>query len=135
MKTTNKIPIEQATHTVSGLEVEIYTTNARFANPTYIIHGSIQGHGIASWNLNGKINSIEDSRFDLQLEPQSLYKDWPIDAKILVWYGDTPDKKYKRYFAGVDDSGYPVAWEDGATSFSTLNKTSWDCAELFKEDE
>ncbi len=50
------------------------------------------------------------------IEEVPPYADWPIDTKILV-SRDGKDWK-KRYFAGVDKSGHPAAFADGATSWS-----------------
>ena len=70
------------------------------------------------------------------IEAVSPYADWPIDAKVLVWY-DGSVTKSKRFFAGVNERGRPLTWIDGATSWSTTAgyKTSWDYAELAEDEK
>ena len=60
--------------------------------------------------------------------------DWekvPIDTPIYVWNGD--GEKCSRHFAGIARYGSDVqicAWNHGRTSFTTINKSPWDHAEL-----
>ena len=49
----------------------------------------------------------------------SPYEDIPIDAKVLVRSGGLGNW-HRRYFAGVSDSGKPMAWVEGTTSWSTV---------------
>ena len=61
--------------------------------------------------------------------------DWskvPIDTPILVKAEEEDTKWYRRYFAGVDEYGYVMAWDDGRTSWSVYDqaKVSWECAKL-----
>jgi len=72
----------------------------------------------------------DDSANSLDLIEVSPYADIPIDAKVLVWYSD--DKKIKRHFAGVSESGKPMAWAGGHTSFtSDYPPAVWDFCELY----
>ena len=66
------------------------------------------------------------------IEEVSPYTDWPIDAKVLVW-NEGGSLKYKRYFAGVDQNGKPLAWDDGTTSWTNTTKIAWDYAELVED--
>lgn len=66
------------------------------------------------------------------------YVDWskvPIDTKILVWNKIAKQKIY-RHFAGVDrGTGQVKAWDLGQTSFTTTRWNTWECAELYIEEE
>lgn len=127
-----KTPIKDATKTVGGLDVEIYTIDAKYCKPDYPVHGSIKGIGACDWDIDGR---CYNRNLNLDLEQKSHYADWPIDARILVWDEGGEDDKLKSYFAGVNRNGSPRVWEGGATSFSSDGDTvKWDNAELYTGD-
>ena len=65
------------------------------------------------------------------IEEVSPYADWSIDAKVWVW--NDGKTKGKRYFAGIHEDGRPMAWIDGATSWSDPTVFVWDHAELAED--
>ena len=89
--------------------------------------GTVYVHG-----LNGNYYySNEESNHDLiEVNP---YEGIPIDAKVLV-RGSGLETWHRRYFAGVSDSGKPMAWVEGTTSWSTLfGSIPWDELKLPEE--
>ncbi len=64
--------------------------------------------------------------------------DWPMDATARFWYGCHIAREL-GHFAGISDSGKPMAWEDGKTSWTAEGmacaKEEWDHAELAEDGE
>jgi hypothetical protein len=57
-------------------------------------------------------------------EEHKPYKDWPIDCKVRV---RTTGEWTNRHFAGVNEEGKPLAWDNGQTSHSSKGlRTCWD---------
>jgi len=84
---------------------------------------------IAKFSEYGGFYCSDDvSGFDLiEVSP---YADIPIDAKVLVWNGK--GDKIKRHFAGISDTGNPMAFDSGTTSFtSPCNPSTWCNCELY----
>jgi len=74
----------------------------------------------------------KDSNNTLDLIEISPYADIPIDAKVLVWNSGFEKGKIKRHFGGVSESGKPMAFDSGETSFtSEFAPTEWDNCELY----
>lgn len=61
------------------------------------------------------------------------YADWPIDCKVLVWNEGNKSCVCNAHFAGIDDCGRPMAWNDGLSSWTTCVKFSWDYAERVED--
>ena len=72
---------------------------------------------------------------DMEFEEVIDWSKVPIDTKVVVWSKIAKQKIY-RHFAGVDSgTGLVRAWDLGQTSFTTTRWNTWDCAELYKEEE
>lgn len=71
------------------------------------------------------------------IEEVTPYADWPMDAKARFWGGCHIAEL--GHFAGISDSGKPMAWEDGKTSWTAEGmayaKEEWDHAELAEDGE
>ena len=78
---------------------------------------------LLSWDKDGESaggSSLSD------LVEVSPYEDFKIDDKVLVKSHHAYEWK-KRYFAGVDeDTGQPLTFADGLTSWITNEVISWD---------
>ena len=71
---------------------------------------------------------------DMEFEEVIDWRKLPIDTKILVW-SRISKQKYNRHFAGIDDeTGQVKAWNTGQTSFTTTKSSTWENAELYKEE-
>ena len=57
------------------------------------------------------------------IEEISPYADWPIDARAYFWDGGLPAHKYKGHFAGLNDTGKPMMFAHGMTSFTKMGGT------------
>jgi len=115
--------------TYCGDNVIIYNTEAGGKYPVHAaIHFKSHGRWIMNcYTLNGE-SIVDDDHYKIvEIGP---YDHIHIDNKVLVW--DEPgDEKLKQYFARVSDDGKPMAWDDGATSWSSENRaTSWTFCEL-----
>lgn len=77
--------------------------------------------GVYSFDECGKSASLGPPLIEI-----SPYADIPIDTPGWARYAGL--RWVPRYFAGIDVNGKPVAWADGATSFSSINgaKLTWD---------
>jgi hypothetical protein len=63
---------------------------------------------------------------ELDLIEVSPYEDFEIDEPVMVRV-DGNSQWERRYFAGINESGYPLAWVEGMTSWSADGyKTRWD---------
>jgi len=51
------------------------------------------------------------------------YRDYQIDEPVMVRDCDTNDW-IPRYFAGLNDGGFPTAWDSGATKWSAYGERS-----------
>lgn len=82
-----------------------------------------------------QIKSIEwaDKEY---VEPTVDWSKVPIDAQILVRDIESA-KWHKRHFAGVDERGRVMSWDEGRTSWSCENRkrqtASWNYAELAED--
>jgi len=74
------------------------------------------------------------SKYRYRVKP--LYVDFKIDDKVLVRKPGCYSHEWKRrYFAGVNEnSGKPMTWESGGTSWNTKSKISWDECKLAEEE-
>lgn len=71
---------------------------------------------------------------DMEFEEVIDWAKVPIDTKIVVW-SNVSKQKYNRHFAGVDSvTGRIKSWDSGRTSFTTGATSTWDNAELYKEE-
>ena len=57
------------------------------------------------------------------IEEDTPYADWPIDARAYFWDGGLPAHKYKGHFAGLNDTGKPMMFAHGMTSFTKMGGT------------
>ena len=77
----------------------------------------------------GEVHTVDLNLFfytDLSrpyLEEVSPYADWPIDARAYFWDGGLPAHKYKGHFAGLNDTGKPMMFAHGMTSFTKMGGT------------
>jgi len=118
-----KIDINKKYRTRTGLDVTIFTTNARVSivgermNVIGLIHER-NYDSIQFYNQDGKVSSELDMPNDLvEISP---YDDFKIDDKVLVW--DCDSTKVKGHFAGVSViDGRPMIWMDGKTSFTSTD--------------
>ena len=63
-------------------------------------------------------------------EPEIDWNKVPVDTPIYVW-DNNDNRTYKRYFAGYDKiNNIIIAFNDGATSWSSITTTKWDNAEI-----
>lgn len=53
------------------------------------------------------------------------YDNYKIDEPVKAVCADT-GLVFNWHFAGIADDGYPMAWEDGKTSWSTQNAVVCD---------
>lgn len=86
------------------------------------VHGAIilpSGIMARTWKLDGQFYLHEESENDLVEVSQEL----EMDEKIIVW--NHPQVRYFRHFAGVDQYGNLMAWEEGKTSFTTHKRNIW----------
>lgn len=123
----------------SGREVVIYEVYPENDNTLEKVHGAIKVYegrwGSRSWTLEGQF-SIDPSDNDLiEVSPYDHIK---IDDKVLVWNEDendyyTVNNKTNRYFAGINEEGRPLTWDNGRTSFTSHYKEGWDNCELYEE--
>jgi hypothetical protein len=63
-------------------------------------------------------------KHDLDLIEVGPYDDFKVDDPVMV-RDDSENKWVRRHFAGVAPDGKPVAWNVGATSWTTESRTSW----------
>jgi hypothetical protein len=102
-------------------------------NSHWNVHGAYKNKGkwqVASWDITGRISSIEDSVNDLiEVSP---YADFKIDDKVLVWdySGET---KLTAHFAGVNKNGIPMIWDGRRTSFTEKHKIAFKNCEKYEE--
>lgn len=79
--------------------------------------------------IDGALSVYAYSLIFSNVEIKSKYADLKMDDPVYVW--NNGGKKMKRYFAGIDEHGLPLTWNDGATSWSANPECtmSWDHCE------
>ncbi len=112
---------------------EIITISLNNEFPVAIKCTDKSGHQtIKQYKENGQYYFNMPSDYDL-IEV-STYADFKIDDKVVVW-DSASSIKLNRHFAGISDSGKPMAFAEGMTSFTAdCRKTDWDNCELYKEE-
>ncbi len=117
-----------------GFPFKIYATDCGGDFP---IHGAIFDGGvwrIATWtnDLKAYRDSV-DSDLDI-IDVNNKYEDFKIDDKVIVWNHDS--NTYKRYFAGINSDGKPLAFMHGSTSWSNADSTyiEWDYCERWVDE-
>lgn len=87
-------------------------------------------------NLKCRINAIKWAAAEY-VEPAIDWSKVPIDTQILVRDIESA-KWHKRHFAGVDERGRVMSWDEGRTSWSSENRknstVSWNYAKLAEDD-
>jgi hypothetical protein len=127
------ISVNKKYRTRDGREVRIYATDGSLDSQ---IHGAIlyqEGWSSVTWNKSGSFYSYDRDSDLIEVTP---YDDLQIDDKVLVWNDRKGTlAKFKRYFAGVSRNGKPLAFSDGATSWSTEDtgkRTNYDDIEFYE---
>ena len=93
-------------------------------------YSNIAGMGISVLTLYYTHKQLVDMEFEEVIDWSKV----PIDTKIVVW-SSVSKQKYNRHFAGVDSvTGRIKSWDSGRTSFTTGATSTWDNAELYKEE-
>lgn len=135
-----KIETNRDYKTRSGLSVKIFWTEA---NGFYPILGAVeQTDGVwlpVSWTETGKFRK-DQLCDDLDLVEVSPYAGFKVDDKVLVWdKGD--NKKLRRHFFGISETGAPLAFAYGCSSFSVESRSvgelrvlGWDFCEKYTEE-
>ena len=78
---------------------------------------------LMSWSSDGRFSREQTHEHDRDLIEVSTYSDIAIDTP---GWARTVKAWYPRHFAGVDASGDPMTWDNGATSHTTNDKSVWD---------
>lgn len=81
-----------------------------------------------SWDEYGE---AVNNKFNLQ--KIGKYDHLKIDDRVIVWDKYDKNIRWKRYFAGINEDGRPLAWDDGRTSWNADGMSSWDNCELVEE--
>ena len=120
-----KIDINKKYRTRDGRPVRLLCNDRKVMGGKRIV-GLVDSNGyemIMSWYQHGK-SSNESTLCDLvEVQP---YEGFKIDDKVLVKDNHQFEWK-KRYFAGVkEDTGKPLTFADGFTSWITKDVVSWD---------
>ena len=121
------IDINKKYRTTSGHRVRIICVDRKSYQNNSIIglvetDENTDHESIVTWYKNGKHNT--NAQYDLvEVSP---FDDFNIDDKVLV--KDCYDYEWKkRYFAGIDeDTGEPLAFADGLTSWITDQVIAWE---------
>jgi hypothetical protein len=103
--------------TLGGYEFKIYEIY-----PIYV-HGAYKLPNEDDW----KIVCLNESQL-IEISPYDYLK---IDDKVFVW--NSGELKKPRYFAGTNEDGKPMAFDDGRTSFTTAHKVTWSHCEKYEE--
>ena len=114
-----KISKDKEYKTADGQEVRIYATDG---NASYPVHGARRcklGWVVESWTANG-ICSGNDRSSGIDLVEISKWDDFNIDDRVVVW--DDQNRKYNRYFAGVDEDGKATAFVSGTRETHRSNQ-------------
>lgn len=127
------IDINKKYKTRDGREVVLYCTDAP---GRFCVHGRIDN--MAQWDING-IYHIHMPDNLLDLIEVSPYEDFKIDEPVMVKQKDEDVTKWrKRHFAGISETGVPMAWDCGFTSWtstSSVLKAGWDKCRRPTEEE
>jgi hypothetical protein len=123
----------------NGWTYKLYNilSEEELSDDKYTVHGAFFNKEEKEWvpckhTIDGLffINE-DDSEWDLIESTQ--FDHINIDDKVVVWKNALDNIKCHRHFAGASDTGKPMCWSDGKTSFTTTCKTVWDHCELFIE--
>lgn len=119
----------------SGYEVVIYAVYPDDKS-NRAVHGAIKlsdtQYCARQWSVNG---NYMDEPTESDLIEISPYEDFKIDDKVLVWDGFQSEKyKTKAHFAGIDEDGNPMTWNNGQTSFTSTYKTEWNFCIKYEEN-
>lgn len=107
-----KVDIRKKYRIRNGEDVEFISDAGRGTHPVVGYVGDQMD--ITYWTKEGNYFLDETSQFDLvEVSP---YEDWKIDDKIEV--SDDNIRWKKRHFAGVNDEGFPMAWNAGCSSWT-----------------
>jgi len=78
-----------------------------------------------------RFNKIPHS---LDLVEATEWDDFKVDEPVMVRGNENADW-CKRYFAGISSAGWPMAWNEGYTSWLADGKTAWGyCRRPTKEE-
>lgn len=119
-----KIEMGKKYRTRDGRDVRILCVDRKHEFPVVGLFDYQGEEHVYAWMSEG-FHAGAGVKNSLDLVEVSPYADIPIDAP--GWARDHGREWVPRYFAGVSGSGKPMAWVDGATSFSTIcgRKMSW----------
>lgn len=121
------ISLDKQYKTRNGDKVRILAVD--FKNPDYTVVAACtveDKEEIVYYNRAGfYLYSGQKSNMDLiEVSP---YENWKVDDCIEVSINQ--ETWHKRHFAGVDEKGRVLAWNDGLTSFTTDGApTCWEFA-------
>jgi hypothetical protein len=110
--------------TMSGRRYRNYCVNG---GGLYPIHGAIE-FKLNEWILvrhSWELRS--DSLSELDLIEVSPYDDFKIDDPVMVRINSNSTRWERRYFAGVSTDGLPMAFNEGATSWSAQDRSTIWC--------
>jgi hypothetical protein len=89
------------------------------------VYGFLDGISMTKWSVYGKFHIDNQCESDLDLIEVNPYADFKVDDKVIVW-DDGDFRRHKGYFAGVHESGKPMVWNYGATSWNAKEKKGFD---------
>jgi len=117
--------------TRDGRDVVIHTEHGNDRH--YPIVGEVKVNAsewrAKSWTKQG-LRTLSINTHPLDLIEVVPYEKFPIDVKVWCWNNTDRVSRFKRHFAGVHTSGYPLAWCGGKTSFTETCNEPWDYMEL-----
>ena len=126
----SEISMDKKYKTRTGLSVRVLCNDAKGKFPVIALVLGVSGQSseyIIRTTLEGSYYEREESENDLiEVSP---YDDFEIDEPVMVRDSDgaVMSRWQRRYFAGINESGYPLAWAEGMTSWSADGyKTRWD---------
>jgi len=126
-----KISMNKKYRTRDGRDVEILKVDAGLKGDLDII--AIVNGDIYTYYSDGKYGL--GGELPLDLIEVSPYEDFEIDEPVMVSDFDCLFWN-KRYFAGINDRGKPMAWSNGKTSWlSNGEKRTWSYCRRPTEEE
>lgn len=128
-----KIEIGKKYTTRDGREARILCVDRVNGNPVVALIG--KDNSVYTYTSTGQWQETPHSKYDVDLIEVSPYDDFNIDDKVMVQLFTNSQHWHKRYFAGVDSSGQPTAWDSGGTSWSSKGRTAWSRCRRPEEHE
>lgn len=120
----NQISMDKKYRTRDYRDVEIIAVRVGIE---YGVIGIVKGDKCyKTWTHYGK-TWCNDDKCNLDLIEVNPYADFKVDDKVIVW-DDSVGIKYRAYFAGVNEQGLPLTWDEGQTSWTTKGNYNYTTA-------